>query len=253
MTSQVPAIKRAFSLIELLAKQGSGLGISELHRSLSLPLSTVATIVYTLASLGYLERDTKTARYYLSVKLLGIAHHALEHVDLIGKCHGVLEELVRESGLTGHIAVRRGYDSMYVDKVVSDGLIQISSYIGLRWPLHTSAAGKALLAFLPDEELNLLVKDMSLKKLTANTITSKQLLMKQLQMFRRLGFSSEINEGELGIACIAAPLFGSRQELSAVVSLTGTTHQITKAKTKTLGALIKVYARNMSFRIGYTE
>jgi IclR family pca regulon transcriptional regulator len=74
----VPAIKRAFDIIERLANQGAGLSISELHRALRLPLSSVATIIYTLQELGYLERDEQTSRYYVTVKMFGIARQAVD-------------------------------------------------------------------------------------------------------------------------------------------------------------------------------
>src|SRR5574337_1477022 len=139
----VPAVKRAFEIIELLAMRESGASISEIRRALHLPLSSVATIVYTLTDLGFLERDEQTSRYRLSVKMFGIARRALDRTDLVAQCHGLLEELVRNSKLTGHLAVLRDAESMYVDRVQSGGFVQFLSYVGLRWPVHTSAVGKA--------------------------------------------------------------------------------------------------------------
>jgi IclR family acetate operon transcriptional repressor len=246
----VPAIKRAFEIIQLLAKQDSGSSISEIHRVLHLPLSSAATIVYTLTDLGYLERDKETSRYRLSVKMFGIARHALDRVDLVAQCHGLLEELVRQSRLTGHLAVLRDTESMYIDRVRSDSLVQFSSYVGMRWPAHTSAVGKALLAFRPEPETERLLKEMTLKKITRYTITSKRVLEKQLRLFRRQGYAWELNEGELGMGCVAAPVFGLHHEIAAAISLTGTVHQITRAKIPALGALVRRYAQQMSARLG---
>ena len=83
---QVPAVKRAFEIIELLATRDAGAGISEIRRALQLPLSSVAAIVYTLTDLGFFERDERTSRYRLSVKLFGIARRALDRMDLVGRC-----------------------------------------------------------------------------------------------------------------------------------------------------------------------
>lgn len=246
----VPAIKRAFDILEVLAKQDSGLSISELHRLLRLPLSSTATIVYTLTALGYLERDEKSGRYRLSPKMFGIARQALDRLDLYTQCHSLLEEMVRESGLTGHLAVLRDGESVYIDRVQSDSLVQISSYVGLRWPAHTSAVGKALLAFLPEEELGRALQHMTLRRLTLRTITSKRVLEKQLQMFRRLGYTWERNEGEVGLGCVGAPVFGPRHVVVAAISLTGTTHQIAKSKIPALGTLARRYAALMSARLG---
>src|SRR3979409_2192370 len=112
----VPAVKRAFELIDLVAKHDAGLTISDIQRKMALPLSSVATIVYTLHDLGYLERDPETSAYSLSVKLFGIARRAADRMDIANQCHNLLESAVRESGLTGHLAVLRDGESMYIDR-----------------------------------------------------------------------------------------------------------------------------------------
>lgn len=247
---RVPAVKRAFDIIELLSTQDSGLTISELQRSLHLPLSSLATIVYTLQDLGYLERDEVTSRYQLSVKMFGIARHALDQFDLSNRCHNLLVELVLRSGLTGHLAVLRAGEAMYIDRVPSKGLVQVSSYVGMRWPLHISAVGKALLAFLPESELRPTLQKLTLKKVTPSTITSRRLFEKELRSFRRLGYAWEQNEGEIGLGCVAAPVFDTHGEVVAALSLTGTTYQVSKERIPVLGTLVKQYAQQMSLRMG---
>jgi len=246
----VPAIERAFRIIELLAKHNAGLGVSEIHRALRLPLSSAATILYSLQDMGYLERDEETSRYYLSVKMLGVARRALDRVDLAAKCHGLLAEAVRESGLTGHLAVLRSWESMYIDRVPSDSFVQVSSYVGQRWPAYISAVGKALLACVPPAELKRALGEMTFKKLTPYTIISPRALARQLTTFRRLGYSWERNEGEMGLGCVAAAIFGPQGEAVAALSLSGTTEQISRPKIPALGKLVKKYAQQMSARLG---
>src|SRR5258706_402360 len=132
----VPAVKRALEVVELLSKHDAGLNISEIHRVLGLPLSSAANIVYTLDALGYLERDDADSRYQLSLKMLGISRRVLDRMDLLGRCHGLLKELSRESGLMAHLAVVRAGESIYIDRVANDGFVQFSSYVGMRWPAH---------------------------------------------------------------------------------------------------------------------
>src|SRR5437867_8897667 len=140
----VPAVKPALEVIELLSKQGAGMSISEVHGSLRLPLSSAANIVYTL-QLGYLERDARDSRYRLNLKMLGVSRRVLDHMDALERCHSLLEELVRESGLTAHLAVLRNGESNSIDRVANDSLVQFSSYVGMRWPAYCSAVGKVLL------------------------------------------------------------------------------------------------------------
>jgi len=100
------------------------MNISEIHRSLRIPLSSAASIVYTLQTLGYLERDPGDLRYRLSLKMLGISRRVLDRIDIPGRCHSLLEDLVHESGLTGHLAVLQAGECIYIDRAASDGLVQ---------------------------------------------------------------------------------------------------------------------------------
>lgn len=246
----VPAVKRAFEVIEFLAKQDSAVGISDIRRTLGLPLSSTANIIYTLTDLGYLERSESDFSYRLSVKLLGVARRAQDRMDLVSQCHSLVQDAVRESGLTGHIAVFRDGQSMYIDRVPSNSMVQVNSYVGQRWPAHTSAVGKAILAFMREGQLERMLKQMNLNERTPYTITSLPALMKQLRAFRRLGYAWERNEGEMGLGCVAAPIFGPSHEVLAAVSLTGTTQQVSSARTPTLGLVVKKYAQQMSRRLG---
>jgi DNA-binding IclR family transcriptional regulator len=246
----VPAIKRCFDLIDLLSGKDKGLTVTEIHRTLHLPLSSAAAILYTLQALGYVEKDPESSRYTLSTKLFSLSGRMSDQFDLVGRSHALLEQLAAESGFTAHTAVMREGESMYVDRVPGTGLMQFSSYVGMRWPLHASGVGKALLAFLPKDELTQTLKYLPLSKLTKYTITVKQQLEQQLRQFQRLGYAWEVNEGEPGVACVAAPIFGPDHILLAAVSVVGTTHQISEERIPTLGVQVKHFADAMSARLG---
>jgi DNA-binding IclR family transcriptional regulator len=110
--------------------------------------------------------------------------------------------------------------------------------------------GKALLAFLPEDELAQILKYLPLTKITPQTITVRSHLEKQLYQFRRCGYAWEISEGEEGVACVAAPIKGPEGAVTAAVSVTGTTHQITGEKIPALGEAVKHHADLMSARLG---
>jgi DNA-binding IclR family transcriptional regulator len=246
----VPAVKRAFQVIELLSKSDAGLTISDIHRTLKLPLSSAATILYTLEALGYLERDEANGRYALGVRILSFSRKIADQLNIAGRCQALIEELVRESALTAHLAIRLDGESMYVARVAAPGLLQISSYVGMRWPVHASAVGKALLAFLPGEERARLLKNLDLRALTPYTITSADALEAQFLKFRRAGYCWEISEGEVGVACIAAPVYGPGEEVIAAISVVGSAQQITKANLRKLGTLVRRYGDLISAKLG---
>src|SRR5262249_53888771 len=128
----VPAIKRAFDMIELLAKEESGLSISEISRKLTLPMSSAQIIVYTLKDLGYLEQNDANSRYHLSLKVVGLAQTVQDRNVLVTQCHGLMQDLVLESGFTCHLAVLQDSEAVYIDRVASRGFIQFASSVGLR-------------------------------------------------------------------------------------------------------------------------
>jgi DNA-binding IclR family transcriptional regulator len=248
----VPAIKRAFEVSDLLAQTDSGLSISDIHRTLKLPLSSAATILYTLEALGYLEREDASGKYTLGVRLLSLTRAVGERDNLAARCQPVLEELTLELGLTSHLAIRRDGESMYVARVAGPGLLQVSSYVGMRWPVHASAVGKSLLAFLPDTERSRILQKLDLIAVTPYTVTSREALEAQFRTFRSAGYSWEINEGEVGIACVAAPVFGPDEDVLAAVSVAGSSQQITKANLRILGPVVRRYADAMSGKLGGT-
>ncbi len=245
----VPAIKRAFQVIDLLAKRDGGSTISDIHRTLKLPLSSAATILYTLEALGYVERDEAGRRYTLGVRMLSFSKRVADELNLPGRFQPLLEDLVREAGLTAHLAIRRDGESMYIARVPGPGLLQFSSYVGMRWPVHASAVGKALLAFLPDGERERVLRDIDLRKMTPHTISSVEALERQFRNFRKVGYCWEIGEGEVGVACIAAPVFGPDQEVIAAISVAGSAQQITKENLRRLGSLVCSYGARMSARL----
>lgn len=246
----VPAIKRSVDIIDLLAHHEGGMTVSEIHRDLRLPLSSAAAILYTLETVGYIERHPETSRYNLGTKLFSFSRRLGDQLDLTGRCHSLLADLASETGLTSHIAVLRDGESVYVDRVPGSGLIQFSSYIGMSWPLHASGVGKAFLAFLPREESQRILKNLQLTKITSRTISQRSRLAKQLESFRREGFAWEIGEGDAGAACVAAPVFGRDGAVVAAVSVAGSVQQIGEENAPSLGAVAKRFAELMSARIG---
>jgi IclR family transcriptional regulator, KDG regulon repressor len=248
-TYLVPSIKRGFEIIDLLAQADSGLTISHIHRTLRFPLSSAATILYTLEALGYVERSQDSSAYTLSLKLHSLTRQ-IDQTSLVNRCHELLARLVAESGLTGHLAVLREGNSMYVDRVPAPGLIQVSSYVGMTWPAYCSGVGKALLAFLPPAERKKVLASLTFKKMTPETIVSKAALEKQLLKFQSLGYCWEMNEWESGVGCVAAPVFGPALQVIAAASVSGTTQQIDKRRIPSLGKMVMKYAGKMSSRLG---
>jgi IclR family acetate operon transcriptional repressor len=169
---------------------------------------------------------------------------------LVDRCNPLLTQLVGEVGLTGHLAVARDGESVYIDRVQANGLVQVNSFVGMTWPLYSSGVGKAMLAFMDPQTLNEKLQILSFKKLTERTVSSRKALEKQLAEFRSLGYSFEIDEDVIGVGCVAAPIFGANRVLVGAISVAGTTQQISIETIPEIGKIVRRCAGLISAKLG---
>ncbi|MGH7041416.1 MAG: IclR family transcriptional regulator, partial [Acetobacteraceae bacterium] len=166
----VPAIHRTLDIIETLVEQRA-LTVSDISRQFSIPKSSAYAILQTLKSRGYVEKDSED-RYSLSFRLFSLGATLVDNLDVRTEVHSLLEELTRKAAITGHIAIRDGGSAVYIDKVEVMDAVRVTTWVGKRMPLHSTSIGKALLAFLPEKEIDRIASEHPLRRLTPKTITS---------------------------------------------------------------------------------
>lgn len=240
----VPALHRTLDIIEALI-QKSPLTVSELHRQFKIPKSSVYAILQTLKVRGYVNKDELDA-YSLTLRLFSLGISLVENLDLRKGTHALLEELANKAQLTGHIAVRDGKQAVYIDKVEVLTSVRLTTWLGRRVPLHSTAMGKAILAFLPEKEVEAILGPGPLPRLTPKTITSPAQLRSELAKIRAQGYSVGNEENELGIRAVGAPIFASGGNPVAAVNLGASTLHMRPKDVPRLGTLVKNYASKMS-------
>lgn len=250
-TLSVPAVERALTILEMLAKSKRGLAISEIVRSLQLPKSTTHSLLLTLERRGYLHHNAKTHRYLFAVKFFSLANMVLAGIELRHQAEPMLKVLMRALGLTVHMAMLDQYDVVLIDKVEPESLIKLATWIGKRMDAHCTGVGKALIAYLPDMELDLLIKEHGLPRHNENTIVSVKKLKAQLAEVRKLGYSVEQEEDEIGVLCIGCPVFNNADRVVAAISISGTVSQITPENFPKLVEKVKQTAAMISQHLGY--
>jgi DNA-binding IclR family transcriptional regulator len=249
-THSVPSVERALAILEVLAASKGGLTLAELTRRLGLARSSTHCLLLTLERCGYLLRNNSTHRYVFGLKVFSLANLALSRIALREQAGPFLHELMETSRLTVHMAVLDRGEAVIVEKVEPPGLLRLASWVGKRFDLHCTGVGKALLAHLPESEFDRVLK-LGLARHNENTVASVKKLREQIAHIRRVGYSLEDEEGEIGFRCIGAPIFDHTSNVAAAISVAGTTAQIDPGKFRPLAERVKETASRISQSLGF--
>jgi IclR family transcriptional regulator, acetate operon repressor len=222
-SSALTGADRVLDALKKLAGHSSGVSLEALAREIGAPKSSTHRALAALRRAGFAEQDER-GRYRLGSELVRIAFDYHEHRDEVDLLRPVLQTLSDWLSETAHYAQLEGAEVVYLAKIQpTDQAITMSSSIGGRNPAHATGVGKALLAHvLPDDEAvrEFVARYGPLEKRTRNTLVSARALANDLRMGRERGYALDREESELGVNCIAFPLFlGSGQRPSGAVSV----------------------------------
>ena len=206
-TSPVQSLDRAFDIMECLCGARDGLSIHTLTERTGLHKSTVHRMLAAMAARGYVRKDEATGNYCMTTRLYALSGQVVENLDLVQVARGPMEELAHAVGETVHLVVPEGTDIVYVHKVeAQNGAIRMFSRIGMRRPMYCTGVGKAIMAFLPDEEVDRIWDASTIEAYTPHTIVTRERLRDVLDAIRRRGCAFDNEENELGVRCIAAAI-----------------------------------------------
>jgi DNA-binding IclR family transcriptional regulator len=213
----VQSVQRAAALLEAIADSAAPLTAPELAERCELNRSTAWRILATLEDDGLVDRDPATNRYSIGYSLTRLASAATGSLPRQARPH--LEELSQRTGETVSLAVPRRLQLVYVDQVQAPH-VMAADWLGRAVPLHATSTGKALLAFLPPEELGAAVAQ-PLPSFTGRTITDPARLREELDRIRRRGYAVSRGELESALWGASAPVRDRAGRPIAVVSLWG--------------------------------
>ena len=225
-TPSVPALENALSVLELLAHSKAGLSLSELTRRLEIPKSSAHCLLVTLERRGYVHKNEHN-RYLFGLKFFSMANTALRGLELREKAAPFLRSLMARTRLTVHLAMLEENEAVLVEKVEPAGVFKLATWLGKRMDVHCTALGKALIAYLPEAELEAMVHERGLPRHNENTICSLRRLRENLAKARKQGYVIDDEEDEIGTRCIGVPVLASEGLAAAAVSVSGTISEIT--------------------------
>lgn len=250
----VQSVERVLNIIEVMAGEGAPVTVTELAEKVGLKISTVHRLLTTLSHRGYIDQDPKNNKYRLGMKLLEVGNAVLKISDIRTVARPYLEELVERCNETANLAILDDCDVVYIDQVESKNMIIVKMFaqIGNRGPIHCTASGKALMAFLPDERVEEILNTITFEKFTNETITDPQHLKKELERVRQDGYALDWGEREEHVRCIAGPIFNHEGRVIASTSVSGPSTRITTYYMKNeLVDIIKDVTTKISSQMGY--
>ena len=214
---------KVFTILDFLMREKKAFSIKELSENFDIPPSTLYRILTTLKERNYVVQDHLTRSYRISYALLAF-FHALSFDSLLLSYQGhlKLKELAFQTGFTASLAVKEEYRAYYVDRVEPPDNIKLATQVGAEVPLHTSASGKIILAYLEPEEREIFLRLHPLKPYTSKTITSRQELDRELEKIRQAdGVAWDLEETQKGVFCIGAPIFLPRGRILGAIAIGG--------------------------------
>jgi IclR family transcriptional regulator, KDG regulon repressor len=246
----ITALQRGLRLLQLFSESPHGLTAKQVAGRSRLPVSTVHRFLANLESTAFLNCSGDGV-YQLGIACFAIGQAALGQLDIRRISLPYLEELNRITRETIHLTLRHGLSAVYIEKLDSPEQLRIYSRIGATVPLYCTAVGKVMLAYMPDEEQERVLPQLALKSFTANTVGNLQELTAELYRVRKNGYACDLEEHELHIRCIAAPVWDHQGEVIASVSITAPTVRMAATRLRQLAPLIQTAGLQISRELGY--
>jgi DNA-binding IclR family transcriptional regulator len=241
----VRVLHKTLDILETIKATESGFRLADLARKVELPKATVYRILTTLEGRGYLDRATDGS-YRMGRKLFDLQRtEPLEQV-LSRVAQPLMERLTASSKETVNLGILDAGEVVVIATVESTQAVRMSSKIGNRRHLHSTALGKVLLGGLPDKEVLRLIKMKGLPRSTDETLTTKAAVMEEIQKVRREGWALDNQENELEGRCIGAPIFGPDDRVVAAVSVSGPVFRMDMARAQSLVPELKTICAEIS-------
>lgn len=249
--SGVQSLDRAFALLELLCAHPGGMHLTELAARRGLHKSTAHRLLASLAALGYVKNGGD-GKYLPTLKLFEISGGIVEDMDVMGIAKPFLGRLRDGCGEAVHLVVRDQGDIVYIYKTESlSNAYRMFSRIGTRRAMYCTAAGKSILASLPDDEVRTIWEQSDIKSFTPHTIVTLDALMEDLSAIRERGYALDNEENEPGVRCIAASLHDYTGACGAAFSISAPAVRMPDERIRELAGAVLAAKGEISAELGY--
>jgi DNA-binding IclR family transcriptional regulator len=248
---KINSSEKTMKILELLAEKGE-LSVAETASMLGMNRSTCHRFLVTLRELGYVVQN-HLSHYRLSFQVFELGMKVVDRMQIREVAYPYLKELSTLFNETINLGCLDNNEIVHLDKINTSEILRIDPSIGSRVPAYCTGLGKAILAYLPEEELNNFLKSVPLKKRTENTITTKKNLLQELERIHKQGFAVDSEELSIGLRCVASPVFDYANFPSYSVSVAGPALRLTKEKIAVVKEEVKRVCGELSRSLGQMQ
>jgi IclR family transcriptional regulator, KDG regulon repressor len=249
----VQSLARAFGIMEEVARSRDGISLAELSKRVGLHNSTTFHLVKTMVSLGYIRQIKDSKRYRIGRPLFALAASALDEIEMVSLATPVLEDLSRETGESGHFAVRMGDAVVVIARTAAPGAFQLTERVGVVRPAHCTALGKVILAALRDDQLDRFLARVELTPVTPRSITEPAALKKDIEEVRKSGMAFDDGEFNPEVRCVGVPVKDFTGQVIGAIGISGPIWRLSVQALQSRAITVQAAARRLSAEFGHDK
>jgi len=247
----IQSLERGLILLETIARYNRPVSLSELDKEFNWDMSTIFRLLATLSKHGYVDVDSDTKKYWLGFKILELSSIIYGSLKVQQIASPLVRELAMRTREASHLAVLNNGEVIIIDQQNSPEMVAVNTHIGMREPLHCTALGKVLFAYLPEDEMKTIFETRGLPALTQNTITKFEVMEKHLQKVRENGYAFDDEEYEIGVRCIGAPVRDHQGQVVAAIGISAPSSRIPYSRVEELAKIVTEIAEKVSHKMGF--
>ena len=245
MSEPIRAVDRALDILLCFTRQTPRLTMTQIAGQVGMNKSTVHRLLGTLEKKRFVQRDPATGLYQLGIRLLQMAYLTLEQNNLRQHAAPFLRHLCEQHRETITLSVLDEADVVFLDVIESPQRVKLAASTGQRLPAFATAAGKAILAHLPEQAVNK-VLGHGMQLFTSQTIQSLEVFFNALQQARQMGFAISEQEYEDGINAVAAPIMDPNGLPIAAVTVAGPAYRLPRERMSAIGPSVVATAKEIA-------
>ena len=249
MSQPVRAVERALDILLCFSREEPTRSLTQIAESVHMSKTTVHRLLTTLESKRFITRDRVTGLYRLGYRFIEMASLVLQDVDLHRWALPYLKQLSEEFGETIDLSILDGSQVIYLEVIESPQRVKLAAAVGQRLPAVLTASGKALLAYLPEDQVRKIISE-NLAESPNSSKPSVPDLLEDLRITAERGYAVAEQEYEDAINAVAAPIFGTDKYPIASIAIVGPSFRLTKDRLPSLGESLRAMTQTISSEIG---
>jgi IclR family KDG regulon transcriptional repressor len=247
----IQSVLRAVKILDIVSRYDGGINLKDISKELGLGSSTVFYLINTLVEVNFIKHVANN-KYKLGPKNLQLGNNYLNNLSLYKVSNPIIEELLEKINENIYLFMLENQNFIQILKMESSHSVKPTKLANDKSNAHATAIGKIFLSSFEDEECEKFINEFNhLQKYTKNTIASLNSLKKELDLIRKNGYSLDMQESEIGINCIAVPIYNHLGKIKASMGVSIPTQRFPDNFKDALLPSIKASANKISRELGY--